>query len=108
MGAYTEDWKRLNGMRTGLFGWSIGGLLLLLVASRIVDVSAWPPPMPMLATCAYLAVWACVVVFYYFQVAFFRCPRCHAFFQSSGQGRASGWLPRAECGHCGLKRYEDA
>jgi ribosomal protein S27AE len=102
--AGSEPWRRYRALRNGLYGWGGGGLVALLVAARALDVSGWPDALPVLATCAYLALWSAATIYFYFRLMFFRCPRCGSFFQAHGSARGGrSWLPRSQCAKCGLR-----
>jgi len=99
-------WRRYRALRNGLFGWGGGGIVALLLAGRALDFDAWPAWLPVVAACVFLAFWSAATIHFYFQLMFFRCPRCAHFFQSRGDAQARharSWLPRSACAKCGLR-----
>jgi hypothetical protein len=108
MEAYAQQWRKLQRARTGLFLWTFGGVLLGVAVLTVTDYENWPDGVPILAAVAAMGVWLTGMSYFYFQVMFFRCPRCKSIFASRGTAaKGRSWTPRRACAKCGLKRFED-
>ncbi len=103
MGLYDDEWRRLHQVRNRLILWAGLGLLALVAGVLWLDAQDWSGAERMLTSVAGLALWLAGLSYFYFQLMFYRCPRCKGLFAARGkEGRGRSWLPRARCGHCGL------
>ena len=108
MGIYSAGWKDFRKIRNGLVGWAVGGILLFV---WLTTFSVWQDTSGSISLAfpiAYWGLWATGIVYFYFQLMFFRCPRCKAFFASrGGSKKGNSWLPQQACNTCGLRKYEE-
>jgi len=104
MSDYTQDWLRYKRLRNQLLLVCFGLSPILFVLMVIISISGGPSWAASLASGMLNVCWLALLVFMYFRVRNWPCPRCGRRFYSYSE-RHGLWLFTRHCGYCDLPKY---